>query len=157
MYHDCTAQVRAAGSRSPPFPTQVGVKQGCPSSPVLFSLFIDRVVEYLCDNAPLHLRTSTPLLAGLATFVLLYADDLVLLAYGARQLQLLLDCLGTFCDENGMKVSVGSKGKSEVLLAGTAKEADPPPVFCCQGTRLPLTDNYRYLGQDIRVAPDLLQ
>ena len=55
-----------------------------------------------------------------------------------------------------MKVSVGSKSKSEVLLAGAAKTANPPPVFRCQGTRLPLTDHYRYLGQDIRVAPDLL-
>ena len=83
MYHDCTAQVRTPGGLSPQFPTQVGVKQGCPASPVLFSLFFDRVVDFLQDNAPLHLRSATPLLAGLGTFVLLYADDLVLLAAGA--------------------------------------------------------------------------
>ena len=113
---------------------------------MLFSLFFDRVVEFLRDNAPLHLRAATPLLAGLATFVLLYADDLVLIAASAHQLQLLLDCLGTFCNANGMQVSVGSKGKSEVLLAGDALDADPPPAFHCQGTCLPLTDHYRYLG-----------
>ena len=87
MYHETRSQVTTPAGTSPPFPTTIGVKQGCPTSPLLFSLFFDRVSAYLKEHAPSRLRTHTPLLAALATFLLLYADDLVLLAPDSARMQ----------------------------------------------------------------------
>ena len=57
-----------------------GVHQGCPASPLLFSLLFDRVCAYLRAHAPTRLRPRTPFLVALAIFALLYADDVALVA-----------------------------------------------------------------------------
>ena len=65
----------------------MGVKQGCPASPRVFCLFLDRVRTLLLRMPhPLSMRILHSL-ALLATFILLYADDLVLIADSADWLQ----------------------------------------------------------------------
>ena len=64
----------------------MGVKQGCPASPRVFCL-LDRVRDFIAVHAPCSRRAHTPFLALLATFILLYADDLVLIADSAERLQ----------------------------------------------------------------------
>ena len=54
-----------------------GVKQGCPASPSVFALFIDRVSLYLREHWP---GLKCPHLAAVALCILLYADDVALLA-----------------------------------------------------------------------------
>ena len=65
----------------------MGVKQGCPASPRVFYLFLDRVCDFIAAHAPPSRGAHTPFLALLATFILLYADDLVLIADSAERLQ----------------------------------------------------------------------
>ena len=65
----------------------MGVKQGCPASPRVFCLFLYRVHNFIAAHAPPSRRAHTPFLALLATFILLYADDLVLIADSAERLQ----------------------------------------------------------------------
>ena len=69
------------------FDVNMGVKQGCPASPRVFCLFLDRVRDFIAAHAPPSWRAHTPFLALLATFILLYADDLVLIADSAERLQ----------------------------------------------------------------------
>ena len=63
------------------FPIQIGVKQGCIFSPVLFSLYINDLVEYL----PLGVN-----LAGINLKILLYADDIVHLADSPNDFQVMI-------------------------------------------------------------------
>ena len=79
--------VWAGGSVSAVFDVNMGVKQGCLASPRVFCLFLDRVRDFIAANAPPSWCAHTPFLALLATFILLYADDLVLIADSAERLQ----------------------------------------------------------------------
>ena len=53
----------------------IGVKQGCPLSPTLFSMYVDEISDYIardCDRGAQLAGTWIPLL--------LYADDIVLIS-----------------------------------------------------------------------------
>ena len=67
------------GERSAGFPMSEGVRQGCPCSPVLFSLVYERVVATITAALGYRdLRRVAVEVADLAVCLLLYADDLVL-------------------------------------------------------------------------------
>ena len=87
LYFQTRSVVRAGGSMSTAFDVNMGVKQGCPASPRVFCLFLDRVRDFIAAHTSPSWRTHTPFLALLATFILLYADDLVLIADSAERLQ----------------------------------------------------------------------
>ena len=87
------------------FDINMGVKQGCPASPRVFCLFFGRVSDFIAAHAPPSWCAHTPFLALLATFILLYADDIVLIADSAERLQKLLDAFAHFVDANGMCIS----------------------------------------------------
>ncbi len=86
----------------PTFFCRIGVKQGCPLSPLLFGLFIDGLEKQL--NA---LEGDTPLMLGqLAVRLLFYADDLALMSHTPAGLQKQLDVLQAFCYERQLTVNV---------------------------------------------------
>ena len=87
LYFQTRSVVRVGGSISTAFDINMGVKQGCPASPRVFCLFLDRVRDFLATHAPPSRHAHTPFLALLAMFILLYADDLVLIADCAERLQ----------------------------------------------------------------------
>ena len=88
-----------------PFPTNTGVKQGCPNSPKVFNGYFNRVSRYLHANWPGITRVHCPYLVTLSICILLYADDVVLLASSPARLQQLLHLFAAFCDDNGLTVS----------------------------------------------------
>lgn len=142
MYWEAPVAVKSGLQFGDFFGTTQGVKQGDPLSPLLFGLFIDRVEEWLHERA----SECGVQLGERLVRVLLYADDLVLLANSPRQLQQLLDALHAFCAENCMHVNVA---KSAVVVFGKSKPrcADVPAGgWLYAGQPLPLLPEFRYLG-----------
>lgn len=122
----------------------IGVKQGDPLSPLLFGLFIDRVEAWLRDKAP----QCGVELGGELLRVLLYADDLTLVAASPEDLQELLDALQEFCVANSLHVNVD---KSAVVVFGQRKPGlvgkhIPRAGWVLDGDRLPVVPEFRYLG-----------
>ena len=97
--------VWGGGAFSAAFDVSIGVKQGYPASPRVFCLFFDRVRDFIAAHAPPSLRAHTPYLALLATFILLYADDVALIAASPERLQQLFHAFGRFADMHGMHIS----------------------------------------------------
>ena len=77
MYAEVFGQV--VGS-STSFAMTMGVKQGCPASPLLFGLYFDRLVSYLRSELEARSDIDLVTISALTLFVALYADDLVLIA-----------------------------------------------------------------------------
>ena len=78
--------------------------QGCPASPRVFCLFFDRVRDFIAAHAPPSRHAHTPFLALLTTFILLYANDVVLIADSPERLQQLLHAFAHFADMNWMHI-----------------------------------------------------
>ena len=141
MYEHVWLQVRAGGSLGEPFRSDVGVKQGCPLSPLLFGIYIDRLERFLADKCP----GAGARLAGQVLRCLLYADDVVLIAESPAQLQSMLSCLQTFCEASSMFVN---RKKSEVVMFNSRflPVTARTPAFIYDGEPLATTDAYKYLG-----------
>jgi hypothetical protein len=86
MYESVRMQVRMRGKLGPAFESGVGVKQGCPLSPLLFGILVDRLEPFLEQRCPGGgARLATQLVRAL-----LYADDIVLMAESAAGLRSML-------------------------------------------------------------------
>uniref|UniRef100_A0A674P165 Reverse transcriptase domain-containing protein n=1 Tax=Takifugu rubripes TaxID=31033 RepID=A0A674P165_TAKRU len=133
LYDRCQSLVRIAGSKSNSFPVRVGLRQGCPLSPILFIIFMDRISR--CSHGVEGVRFG-----DLRIGSLLFADDVVLLASSARDLQLSLDRFAAACEAAGMKISTS---KSEAMVLDRKK------VECLLRVKeeiLPQVEEFKYLG-----------
>ena len=150
LYNKIKQCERTRGQASASFKVNMGVKQGCPASPRVFTLLFDRVRDFITSHAPPGRHAYAPYLAMLASFILLYADDVALLTDTPDCLQLLLHAFVHFADANGMRIS---QDKTQVLLCSPHPPTTP---LTCQGHALSFTDRYHYLGQEVYISPNLL-
>lgn len=84
--------------------SRCGVKQGNALSPLLFDLFVVELEKWLQEQLPAAGVQLSPKLMQLV----LYADDLVLIAPSPQLLHHMLDQLHEFCVENEMEMSVAT-------------------------------------------------
>ncbi|KAI3367105.1 hypothetical protein L3Q82_008170 [Scortum barcoo] len=84
LYDRSRSLVRIAGSKSDLFPVHVGLRQGCPLSPVLFIIFMDRISRR--SQGPEGVRFGNHRISSL-----LFADDVVLMASSGQDLQHVLE------------------------------------------------------------------
>ncbi|KAK0155407.1 LINE-1 retrotransposable element ORF2 protein [Merluccius polli] len=130
LYDRCQSLVRIAGNKSDLFPVRVGLRQGCPLSPILFIIFMDRISRHVEGVRFGDLRIGS----------LLFADDVVLMASSDRDLQLSLDRFAAECEAVGMRIST-SKSESMVLnrkrVECTLRVGDEI---------LPQVEEFKYLG-----------
>jgi len=116
LYQDLQAEVRG-GEHLGPIPVAKGLKQGCPCSPLLFSILFDRVERVVRGAA----ATLTPASRHLCAFqsiqllLLLFADDVALVARTQEGLERLFLAFSDFCSAHRMTIN-GSK--THVMVVG---------------------------------------
>jgi hypothetical protein len=141
MYENVQMCVRVDGNVGECFGSEIGLKQGDPLSPLLFGLFIDRL-EKLFDDM-LGAETGVKL-KDVWLKVLLYADDLVLLAETPQELQLMMDKLHLFCQYNDMTVNTK---KSECVVFNKSVLTDQRDVTVTyDGDKMVFRSRFVYLG-----------
>ncbi|KAK3511594.1 hypothetical protein QTP70_011255 [Hemibagrus guttatus] len=116
LYDQSRSLVCIASCKSELFPVHVGLWQGCPLSPVLFIVFMDRIS-----------RRSQGL-------------EGVLLAPSSQDLQRALGCFAAECEVAGMRISTS---KSEAMVLDRKNVACTLQVG---GEFLPQVEEFKYLG-----------
>ena len=94
MYRIVKARIRNGNNVTEAFICQKGLKQGEITSPLLFSLFINELARDIIKNGRHGIQL---LLDMLELFILLFADDIVLLSDTIVGLQNQLDVLARNC------------------------------------------------------------
>ncbi|KAK3521336.1 hypothetical protein QTP70_003461 [Hemibagrus guttatus] len=133
LYNRSRSLVRIASCKSDLFPVHVGLRQGCPLSPVLFIVFMDRISrrsQWLEGVRFGDHRISS----------LIFADDVVLLAPSSLDLQHALGRFAAECEAAGMRVSTS---KSEAMVLDRKKVAC---ILQVGGEILPQVEEFKYLG-----------
>ncbi|KAI3368720.1 hypothetical protein L3Q82_025415 [Scortum barcoo] len=133
LYDRSRSLVRIAGSKSDLFPVHVGLRQGCPLSPVLFIIFMDRISRR--SQGPEGVRFGNHRISSL-----LFADDVVLLASSSQDLQHVLERFAAECEAAGMRISTS---KSEAMVLDRKRVVCPLRV---SGEVLPQVEEFKYLG-----------
>jgi hypothetical protein len=149
MYRYAKSCIRNGNELSESFLCNIGVRQGENLSPVLFSLFLNDLTDFLsrayngatfasnlvrdCNN---ELNTYVKL------YLLLYADDTIIMAESVTELQAGLNALYLYSltwkievNSNKTKVMVFSRGKIKNL-----------PILTYNGDQLLVVDDFNYLG-----------
>ena len=107
------------------FPCNIGVRPGDNLSPLLFALFINDFSHYvgmsykgLCVSKSCYPSLESEDALFLKLFVLMYADDTIILAENERDLQRALNSVHEYCTEfklivntNKTKIIIFSRGK----------------------------------------------
>lgn len=119
------------------FNLRAGVRQGGVLSPVLFSVFIDGLVDKI-KSANVGCYTSTVCLS-----VFLYADDILLIAPSVTALQTLLSVCEQELDSIDMCLNVA---KSVCIRFGPRFDVVCSNLVSISGTMLKWSKSCRYLG-----------
>jgi len=140
MYSSLISCVRCKGQCSPFFECPTGVRQGCIISPTLFSLFINQLANHICENG----KHGFQMLPGLMElFILLFADDVVLISTTSSGLQHQLNLLKTCCDQLHLNVN---KDKTKIMVFRKGGFLAKHEKWFFDGKQLEVVNKYCYLG-----------
>ena len=138
MYNDVTCYVKLSGTHiTKPFRVLQGVKQGCKVSPSLFNIYINDLAAEL-DALGKGISFGNNKLS-----LLMYADDIVILANSEQDLQCQLDCLSLWCKKWRLELN---QDKTNIVHFRNQQIRRTKTVFQCNDKALKVTDRYKYLG-----------
>lgn len=134
IYNNTQYAVWTGEELSDYFETNSGVKQGCLLSPILFSLYINDLHEYLEGGIYIqHLNIR----------LLLYADDIVILADDISTMQSMISKLEMYCNTWNLKVNMD---KSEMLIFRNGGRQSHNEKWTYGGQPIKVVNEYKYLG-----------
>ena len=147
MYKTAKSCVTCDGQISDTFPCLVGVRQGENLSPLLFSIYFGDLQLFAhkgltAVNKMTKDRLDQSLLKYLKLYVLLYADDTVLVSKSPEDLQKSITLMKNYCDLWKLNINV-YKTKITIFSRGKTRNI---PKFQFGETQLEVTDQYKYLG-----------
>ena len=140
MYNRVSYSIKLKNGTMNPIPSNLGLKQGCPLSPLLFNIYINDIGEYLKTT-----KTDFLTVNGTNVNHFLYADDLVLLAESKEELQELLEGLSKFSKDK--ELTVNAK-KSVVMIFNKAGRKTTDKLLY-NGQELEAVQTFTYLGVEI--------
>ena len=147
MYKDVSCRVNISGALGPCFESCKGVKQGCPLSPTLFGIFIDRFYFMLMHQT--QGQVGPALRSGRHVPALFYADDGLMLSTDADGMHKCCACLDAFCRRSDMRLNL-KPGKTEMMVfavSGPRRAAlQQQHCFSLGGEVVRYVTQYRYLG-----------
>lgn len=141
MYDNIKSCISLDNEQSNFFSINCGVRQGENLSPILFSLFLNDIEEYLetKNNNGIQFQ-NLDINIIIKIIVLLYADDTILLTDNPKNLQKCLDDFVNYCKTWKLKVNIE---KTKIMIFGPKKKN---VKFHMENTELEQVASYKYLG-----------
>ena len=133
LYNEVESCVRLGSERTDWFSVEIGLRQGCILSPILFSIFIDGLAEEVK-------KVGGAKYGELVVSLLLFADDIVLMAESAEMLQKMLDVVYSYSKKYRFRFN---KDKSNVMIFGSPMRNKK---FYLGESEMQIVDSYKYLG-----------
>lgn len=135
MYTVVKSCVKFKNTYSDFFNCDIGLKQGDPSSPLLFMLFVSDIIQNINTDIDDIFSLNEQKL-----FLILYADDQVLFAMSPESLQSMLNDVVVYCNTWGLKINT-SKTKVMIFEKGRTTNFS----FYINDTQLEIVDSFKYL------------
>ena len=136
IYSSDKACIKSGSTRSDFFGLNLGVRQGCILSPLLFNLFLSDLAKKFESMSEKFDLNHT----GINS--LFWADDLVLLAKSKEDLDKMLKILEEYCKEN--EIAINTKKTKCMIFNKTGRTMRR--AFFLNGVQLECVRSYKYLG-----------
>ena len=144
MYENIKSCVRINNETSAFFPSEFGVRQGENLSPLLFSLYLDDLENFIIsggvDSIDLEIRTNE-LFVYIKLLILLYADDTIIFSNDKENFQKALDNFYEYCAIWKLKINFI---KTNVVIFNSRTSRNM--MFTLGGQNITIKDTYKYLG-----------
>ena len=144
MYSEVTYSVKLQSGLTDPFSSNIGVKQGCILSPLLFNLFVNDLPN--CFETE---KCEPIALGDHLVNCLMYADDIVLLSNSKEGLQNSLSNLKEFCDSWNLKINIE---KTKIIIFNKSGKLLKNYGFYINDIQLENVQEYKYLGILMRAS-----
>ena len=143
MYRTVQSSVLVDGEQTEMFELNMGVRQGCVMSPVLFSFFINGLAKEIKE------KTAGVCVGNVQVRLLMYADDIVLMSDRKRDLQQMPDIVTSYSKKWRFRLNP-KKGKSEVMIFGRKpRKTKEGRKWTLAGEEIQETECYKYLGVEL--------
>lgn len=124
-----------------PIKSTIGLKQGCPLSPILFSCFSNDAVKALKKGLrPEEINDIS---------VLLFADDMVMFSESPDTIRSMIRNLEDYTDTWGLSVNLA---KTQIVAFRNPRRRLPKEDFRFKGGNIDLVDSYKYLGVNLHYS-----
>jgi hypothetical protein len=131
------------GGRSDWFDIEVGLRQGCVLSPLIYNIFIDGLAKRI-----IGLDLGVEVDEGGRLSLLLYADDIVMIADSPEDLQRMVNELREYCRLWRFEINL-DRGKTEVVVYGGPKKGVEGVEIWYGDKKINVVSGYTYLGMEI--------
>jgi hypothetical protein len=138
MYATVKSCVKHCNTVTEFFDISLGLRQGLNNSPILFSLFLEDIELFLQENISSGLS-----LFDLCLIILLFADDMVILANSPEDLQASLNKLFEYCSKWGLEVNTD---KTKIMVFRNRGPLKNNEKWYYNDNSLETVENFNYLG-----------
>ena len=136
IYADDKAGIKIQNQCTETFEINMGVRQGCVLSPLLFNIFLSDLPQKL------DLTESKVKLGNTELASLVWADDIVLMSESESGLQQMINVLENYCQENKLKINTDKTKCMIFNKTGRIIRRN----FYANGILLDIARSYKYLG-----------
>ncbi len=114
------------------------MRQGCPLSPLLFNLYIGGLDKWIRNN-----QDGGVTVGRHKVYLLAYADDIVLLAVNAKEMQNMINHLGKYLKRKTLILNIG---KSKMMVCRKGGRGGKDEKWMWEGTEIEKVKEFKYLG-----------